>query len=284
MGAPAGPPMGAPAGPPMGASMGASAGAGSWTAYFTNLTYVGIPVSWFVVLIFAGVVPIAPMSFFGYAGANLMISGSPWWAVAKTGVQIASYLGGRLLTAYFPELWPISMILSYNPWYIFDIVQMFDPNFKLVGFRTPFFTTPLGTNIDLQKGTFGSITLIHIFVLILIFSLGGFTLLDVIPSEISGNYKNLIKTIFKVVAGVTGLIGGGLMAATAMPGMFGALKGGTMRGGGQMEGEKMEGGKMTIDDVAKSLMKPDNSSAFLFMGILLTAALGGIALSSARIE
>ena len=249
---------------------------GTWTEYFKNLTYVGIPVSWFVVLIFAGIIPIAPMSFFGYAGANLMISGSPWWAVAKSGLQLGSYLGGRFLSAYFPELWPISMILRFSPWYIFDIVQMFDPNFKNLGFRTPFFTTQLGTTIDLQAGTFGSITLIHIFVLILIFSLGGYTLVSMIPEEITGSFTGILKTLFKVVAGVTGILGGGLMAFTAMPSMFSALAGGGTQSGG---------GQKTLEDVAKTLMKPDNSTAsYLFIGVLLTAALGGLALSSTRIE
>jgi hypothetical protein len=250
---------------------------GTWTDYFKKLTYVGIPVSWFVVLIFAGVVPIAPMSFFGYAGVNLMISGSPWWAVAKAGVQFASYVGGQFLSAYFPELWPISMILTYSPWYIFDIVQMFDPNFQNLGFRTPFFTKQLGSNINLAAGTFGSITLIHIFVLILIFSLGGYTLVGMIPQEITGRFRGILKTTFKIVAGVTGLVGGGLMAFTTMPSMFSALRGGgtTQSGGGQK----------TLDDIAKTLMKPDNSTAsYIFIGVLITAALGGLALSSARIE
>jgi hypothetical protein len=251
---------------------------GTWTDYFKNLTYVGIPVSWFVVLIFTGIIPIAPMSFFGYAGANLMISGSPWWAVAKSALQLASYLGGRLLSAYFPELWPISMILRFSPWYIFDIVQMFDPNFKNLGFRTPFFTTQLGTTIDLQAGTFGSITLIHIFILILIFSLGGYTLVSMIPEEITGSFTGILKTLFKVVAGVTGLLGGGLMAFTAMPSMFSAMRGG---GPAPMHG----GGQKTLEDIAKTLMRPDNSTAsYIFIGVLLTAALGGLALSSARIE
>jgi hypothetical protein len=265
--------------PPPVATLGSG---GTWTDYFKKLTYVGIPVSWFVVLIFAGIIPVAPMSFFGYAGANLMISGSPWWAAAKAGVQLASYLGGQFLSAYFPELWPISLILRYSPWYIFDIVQMFDPNFKLFGFRTPFFTTPLGSTFDLQAGTFGSITLIHIFVLILIFSMGGYTLVGMIPEEISGRFHSILKTIFKVVAGVTGVLGGGLMAFTAMPSMFSALRGG---GAAPMQGGGGGGGQKTLDDIAKTLMKPDNSTAsYIFIGVLITAALGGLALSSARIE
>jgi hypothetical protein len=169
------------------------------------------------------------------------------------------------------------MILSYSPWYIFDIIQMFDPNFKNLGFRTPFFTQSLGSKFNLAAGTFGSITLIHIFVLILIFSLGGYTILDMIPAEITGSFRKILKTVFKVVAGVTGLLGGGMAAFTAMPGMFSALKG----GGSTQSG----GGKMTLDDIATSMMKPDNSAqAYLFIGVLLTAALGGIALSAARIE
>jgi hypothetical protein len=261
---------------------GASA-SGSWTEYFKNLAYVGTPVSWFVVLIFAGIIPVAPMSFLGYAGANLMISGSPGWAAAKAGVQVASYLAGQFLAAYFPELWFVSMILSYSPWYIFDIVQMFDPEFQYLGFRTPFFTKSLGSTFNPAAGTFGSITLIHVFVVILIMSLGGFTLVNMLPEEITRGFKPLLKTIFKAVAGITGLVGGGLAAFTAMPSMFSAMKGGAVQEGGSAVQEG--GGKKTLDDIAKKMIGPDNSgAAYFFIGVLLTAALGGLALSSTRVE
>jgi hypothetical protein len=143
----------------------------------------------------------------------------------------------------------------------------------------------LGSTFDLEAGTFGSITLIHIFILILIFSLGGYTLVGMIPSEITGSFTGILKTLFKVVAGVTGILGGGLMAFTAMPSMFSALAGGG--GAEQSGGGKPAHGdrKKTLEDIARSLMKPDNSAAsYLFIGVLLTAALGGLALSSARIE
>ena len=257
----------------------AAATTGTWTDYFKKLTFVGIPISWFALLIFAGAIPVAPMSFLGYAGINIMITGSYGWAATKACVQLASYLAGKFITAYFPELWPFSYILAYSPWYIFDIVQMFDPNFPRLGFRTPFFTTQLGSNFDLAANTFGSITLIHMFVIIVLMSFGGYTLVDMIPSEITGQFKPLLKTIFKSVAGITGLIGGGMAAFTTMPSMFSALKGGgAQAGGGKADKEK------TLDDIAKGFMKPDGEAqmAYLFIGALLTAALGGIALSASR--
>ena len=250
----------------------------TWTDYFKHMVEVGYPISWLALLIFTGVIPIAPMSFLGYAGLNLMVSGSYAWAATKAGVQLASYLAGKFIAAYFPELWPYSYILAYSPWYIFDIVQMFDPNFPRLGFRTPFFTTQLGSNFNLAANTFGSITLVHIFVIIVIMSFGGFTLVDMIPSEITGQFKPLLKTIFKAVAGITGLVGGGMMAFTTMPSMFSALRGGGTQSGGGGAKEK------TLDDIAKGFMKPDGDAqmAYLFIGALLTAALGGIALSAAR--
>ena len=70
-----------------------------------------------------------------------------------------------------------------------------------------------------------------------------------------------------------------MAAFTTMPGMFSALRGGgTQSGGGGGAKEK------TLDDIAKGFMKPDGDAqmAYLFIGALLTAALGGIALSYAR--
>lgn len=218
------------------------------------------------------------MSFLGYAGINIMVTGSYGWAAAKAGVQLASYLTGQFIKAYFPELWPISFILAYSPWYIFDIIQMFDPNFPTLGFRTPFFTKQLGSNFDIEADHYGSITLVHIFVIIVIMSLGGYTLVNMLPQEITGSFKPLLKTIFKSVAGITGLVGGGMMAFTTMPSMFSALKGGGAQSGG---GDKKE---TTLDDIAKDFVKPDGEKqmAYLFIGALLTAALGGIALSATR--
>jgi len=278
---PQAPPYSQGAAPPY--SQGAARGAGvdntrTWTEYFKHLAYVGIPISWFALFIFAGAIPIAPMSFLGYTGINIMVTGSYGWAAVKTGVQFASYLAGQLIKAYFPNLWPISLILAYSPWYIFDLVQMFDPNFSRLGFRTPFFTTYLGSNFDPVANTFGSVTLAHMFVIFMIMLSGGYSLLDLIPSEITGNFKPFLKTVFKIVAGIAGLVGGGMMAFTTMPSMFSALRGGGTQSGGGGAKEK------TLDDIAKAFMKPDGDAqmAYLFIGALLTAALGGIALSATR--
>ena len=271
-----------PAPAPVAAAAAPGSTTGTWTDYFKRLTYVGFPISWFALLIFTGVIPFAPMSFLGYAGVNIMISGSYGWAAAKAGVQLASYLAGQFITAYFPELWHVSYLLAYSPWYIFDIVQMFDPRFPQLGFRTPFFTKPLGSNFDLVANTYGNITLVHIFVIIVIMSLGGYTLVDMLPTEITQSFKPLLKTIFKSVAGITGLIGEGMAAFTTMPSMFSALSG----GGGQTGGGDQTGGskEKTLDDIAKGFMKPDGEAqmAYLFIGALLTAALGGLALSATR--
>jgi len=89
-------------------------------------------------------------------GANLLVSGSMGWAGAKFG---SNYLcqGAYTLIATMnpgqPWLPYLKAFLYYaNPWFTFDIVQSFSPYFHEEGYKTPFKTMFLDSNISINQG------------------------------------------------------------------------------------------------------------------------------------
>jgi hypothetical protein len=181
---------------------------------------MGIPVGWFGLLILAGGIPIAPLSFLGYAGANLMVTGSLAWAAAKMTVQLGTALAVKMISAYYPAFWIYSWILTYSPWYIFDIVQLFSPTFAVDGFKIPFAGTSIG-----NKGGVGKVTLPVLAALIAITAMGGYSLMDYIPREITGSLQPILKTLFAVIGGGVALAGGGIGAFTMLPGLLTSISG-----------------------------------------------------------
>jgi hypothetical protein len=184
---------------------------------------MGIPVGWFGLLILAGGVPIAPLSFLGYAGANLMVTGSLGWAAAKMTAQLGTALAVKMISTYYPAFWIYSWILTYSPWYIFDIVQLFSPRFAVDGFKIPFVGTQIG-----NKGGTGKVTLPILAALIAITAMGGYSLMDYIPAEITGSLQPILKTLFAVIGGGVALAGGGLGAFAMFPDLIKTVSGSVM--------------------------------------------------------
>jgi hypothetical protein len=181
---------------------------------------MGIPVGWFGLFILAGAVPIAPLSFLGYAGANLMVTGSIAWAAAKMTAQLGTALAVKMISAYYPAFWIYSWILMYSPWYIFDIVQLFSPTFAVDGFKIPFAGTPIG-----NKGGTGKVTLPILAALIAITAMGGYSLMEYIPREITGSMQPILKMLFAVIGGGVALAGGGIGAYAMLPSLLTSISG-----------------------------------------------------------
>ena len=189
-------------------------------SFIQKMISEGISIPWFLILIFAGVIPFVPFSYLGYAGVNLMVTGSIWWGIAKTIVQVAVALIGKLSAQAFPDLWVMPYLFMYSPWYIFDIIQLFNPKFSRVdpktgkiggdGFKIPFLQKKIGR-------ASGRLTLPVIVLIILIICAGLNNMLDYLPDEIISTVKPLIKTVLAVIGGGTAVAGGGVGAWTMGP-------------------------------------------------------------------
>jgi len=118
------------------------------TGYFSQ------PVPLWVHTFLTGLAPMLPLipyvgpaffalfSSFGTNGANLLLSGSMGWAIAKFGFNQACRGAYFLIALKYPGRWWLQYLkglLYYaNPWYVFDIVQRYSPSFAEEGYKLPF--------------------------------------------------------------------------------------------------------------------------------------------------
>jgi len=196
---------------------GAQAQGQSW---IQKMLSTGFPIGWFGLFILAGAIPVAPFSYWGYGGVNLMATGATGWAALKGVSQIGSKYLSVYIETYHPKYWPYAWLLKYSPWYVFDLIQMFNPHFNEEGFRIPFFNKQIG-----RTGGGGSLTALVIMAAIGLFSLGGYSLMSYLPPEIVGAAAPVMKIVFLAIGGVTALAGGGIGAYVLLPQVLAAMKG-----------------------------------------------------------
>jgi hypothetical protein len=165
----------------------------------------GFSIGWPALFVLAGGIPVAPFSFWGYGAVNLMVAGSKGWAAAKAALQLAFVLANKFLGTYYPKLWWVGWLLVLNPWYVFDIVQLFSPTFESEGFKVPFY----GEQIRPADGVY-KLNGIVIGIMLALLTAGGFSLLDYLPPEVVGGAKPALELALKVIGGVTAAAGGGL--------------------------------------------------------------------------
>ena len=93
----------------------------------------------------------------GSNGANLLVSGSMGWALAKAGsTQLLKGLYFLLSKMYPGQKWLpyLNAFINYaNPWFTFDIVQTYSPNFAREGYKLPFLNKYVNSNIAANEVT-----------------------------------------------------------------------------------------------------------------------------------
>lgn len=198
----------------------------------TKFLMEGFSIPWLVLLVLSGFPPVPPISFWGYGGVNLMVAGSKTWAAAKAALQLAFVGASNFISAYYPGLRWINWILWLNPWFVFDLVQLFSPTFNTEGFKVPFIGKPvvdwesaaktqdkLGNEIRLFR-----LNGIVIGIMLALFSLGGFSLLSILPPAVAGAAEPALKLAFKIIGGIAAVGGGGL-GMMLLPQLLSSVKG-----------------------------------------------------------
>ena len=262
---------------------------------------------------------------FGINGVNLVASNSSYWAVGKFMFnQICITLSQILSIEYAGRWWLplIQSILQYaNPWYIFDIIRVYDPEFQNKGYKIPFLNKLANDNISnnrnlvpgdigyIEKDELGKETRTYgLFYKavggILVFFLPGiYAIVDSLPAELKGKFQPFLDLFSSILGGVSALAGGGL-GIMLLPKLVSSVQGNItklMRGGSEehivQSGIEQTGGSgenvPTVEEIAQSLLKNKSTAqggggastdpeSATFMGLLGITVLGGISLALVR--
>jgi hypothetical protein len=193
-------------------------------------------------LIFTGAIPFVPVSYLGYAGVNLLLTGTSlfdgiFWAALKATTQIVFALFSKLTYDYITDEWLAAVpylsflpwFLMFSPWYIYDILQFFrTPSSggvfmdRFVGntgdiripekdsFRVPFSEKAIG-NVQ------GDITFPKALLIVFVVLAGLSQTLEYLPDAIISTVKPLFNKVLAWLAGLTAVGGGGVGAYAAWP-------------------------------------------------------------------
>ena len=258
--------------------------------------YANFDLQWFGLFVLAGGFPLPPLSYLGLAGLNLYAAGSMTYFGVKAGLQALLGLANTYIHAYYPKLWWLGYLMVLNPWYVFDLVQMFSPAFAKDGFKVPFMHTPIG------HGAKGKMTPALLALAIGAMSVGSYSLINMLPVELQASYKPILNSVFLTVGTLATVTGGGLTSMLVLPQAYSAIKtslgqAGTaiaatpapapaatpavQKGGGIPSlseiAQKIENGNITVQTGGGN-----DPSATVFLGTLAVAALGGISLALIR--
>lgn len=271
----------------------------------TDFINNGIQVDRIGLAFLSGIIPIPPLSYLGYGGLNLWAVGSLKYCAMKAGLQAFCSMAQTFVTAYYPKLWFLGYLLAYNPWYVFDILQLFSPTFAQEGFKVPFFNTKVSTSATPSAG---KVTAPILAAAIALLCSGAYNLLSYFPESIQKAWKPAMNMVFLAIGGVTALAGGGIGGVVVLPQIMSALKGESKSLSDAIappppppmpsapSAPQAGGGEPlpSLGDIANRIMKDEigcptqsggalgDSTANIFLGSLVIAALGGIALALVR--
>ena len=251
----------------------AKSGMTSWTIY---------PWQWHILLTgiapFMLIIPFLPTSIqsilvcifviphtWGVNGVNLVASNSSFWALGKAAFNMLCIGLYDIMAIYFAGQWwlpALKALLRYaNPWYVFDMIQVFNPKFKDIGYKIPFLNKRANTNKEkgaklvtgdigyIQRGSSGADTTTYgsfykaagaaaVFLLPALY-----TLFDNLPPELKGKVQPLLDSVVSVGSIITAVAGGGIgtfillpQLATSFQGNFAKLMAGGSEEGGANAG------------------------------------------------
>jgi len=224
---------------------------------------VGIPMPFWTLKVLTVLPPT------GFIGLNHAAMGNQALAILKTGSVVLSVILVTILLPYYPDIMRKYIIyLSYfGPWFMFDILEVFNTGFQAHGFRLPLNITLEGLTANHATSGDWKLTTAMASAIIATFGVSGavaasFIPADLVPASISNNIA--------LASGGVGLALGGvaLMAMLASSSGTPPVK---QSGGGSLP---------PLSDFADKLLKsksPDESYAFL--SVLGLVVMGGMVMA-----
>jgi hypothetical protein len=304
----------------------------------TSFLSKGIGLPWWAHIFLTGIFPllvlipyIGPTIFtfpytFGVNGINLLATNSMTWAAAKAAFNLSCQAMAEMIAIQSTDQWwlpALRAILYYaNPWFVFDMIQIFNPNFIHEGYKIPFAniqtdeslkpgsTKPLkdsnigytvdvsGNRVDRKtsldaKGkqkagyttTYGKMSTIPIAASIVLLLPAMYTMSSFFPPQLQAKVEPILNTIMTVGGGITAIAGGGIGSFVLLPNLIGSVQTGIqglMAGGDPVQ---TGGGIPSIQQVATSMLRPstkEDDESKFFLGVLAFTIFGGISLAVIR--
>ena len=295
-----------------GTSTGVPAASSSSASTSTDLFSKGFVLPWWAHIFITGIFPmlillpyIGPTLFnffytFGVNGINLLATNSMTWAVAKAAFNMSCQAMAEMIAIESTGEWwlpAVKAILYYaNPWFVFDIIQIYNPDFRKQGYKIPFAniqtdaslkpgsTTALkdsdiGYTVDpsgvsilysktldskgVQKTgyttSYGKMSTIPIAASIALLLPAMYTMTSFFPPELQAKVKPVLDTILTVGGGITAIAGGGIGSFVLLPNLIGSVQTGItglMAGGDPKPMQTGGGGLPSIQQLAKSMLRP----------------------------
>jgi hypothetical protein len=238
-------------------------------SFIEDLLINGFQIGTFGLLILCGIIAVAPFSFFGYLGLNLLATGAVGMAALKAASQGFTVITAKYLKIILPRWKILHWVLQYSPWYIYDLLQTISPNFENEGYKIPF----LGKPIDGTKGGKGRVNGLVIGGAMAAIGLGGFAFLDLIPQDLITTIKPKLETGLTVLNALTAIGGAGIGTWVLMPKIRSTMEtvvnykgkaaaptasGPTQKGGQRGGATGNPGGSIpNLRDIANGMLGPD---------------------------
>ena len=264
--------------------------------------YIPFNVEWFGLFILAGGIPFPPFSYLGYGGLNLWATGSLMYFAMKAATQAFLVFINTFVSVYYPNLWWVGYLLVLNPWYVFDILQMFSPAFAEEGYKVPFThfnpAKPVGKPMIINgKKTFaaGKVTGALLAAALVFLGTGTYGLLNMLPPSITAGYKPIVNTIFAILGAITA-IGGGSFGMMMLPTLIKSLQSNSAEYTASVAAVTPQTGGSSelpsLDKIANDILEhkttqtgggsTEDLSSNIFLGTLTIVTLAGISLALAR--
>ena len=235
---------------------------------------------------------------FGTNGLNLLASNSMSWAAGKLFFNMMCQLFYKVLAAHFALNWwlPVAkFILNYaNPWYTYDIMRVYSPDFDVEGYKVPFMNMltssdlaanrrPTEKDIGYQplnsQGNplldsagepiryYGWMGAVAFGAMLALFIPAFSTFTAVLPPDIQAKINPWLNFLMTTIGAIAAVGGGGITSVVLLPKMIGAVQSsfttataatGREQGGGASSTEPYN--PPSVLEVAEGLLNKGNGS------------------------